>query len=250
MTIRVNDPSIMTYKWGQEGYYRDVIRACGQVTFVGADTGDIYYNGATIATLPLQAAAAAVELVSNSVQDDAGIAGTGAWTCRVHGLDGSYDYVTEDFTMDGAVAVVGTQLFLRVIKVEVLTAGTGGTNAGAIDCQAVGAGQVWNEIVAGAGVSESSLITVPRNKTLWITNIKVSLSLTGPGSYFKIWERPYGGAWLIWSGTYYALGQDYKADYSVAMAPKISEKTALKVEATTSGACYVASDILGFLTDN
>ena len=145
--MKVNNPSILKNWWGQEGYGKDIMRVQGHCAFAGLDSGDLYYNGATTATRALQTAAAVVELISDSGNDD--VAGTGALTCKVTGLDGDYALVTETFTMTGAVAVVGTQLFMRVLKVEVLTAGTGGTNAGAIDCQAVGGGQIWAEIVAG-----------------------------------------------------------------------------------------------------
>lgn len=60
------------------------------------------------------------------------IAGTGARTLRVHGLDANWQKQTEDFSTNGQTKVTGTKYFLRVNYVEVLTAGSGGTNAGDI----------------------------------------------------------------------------------------------------------------------
>ena len=247
--MKPNEPSIMGHKWGQEGYYKDVIRACGGVIFAGADAGDIYYNGAAVPVMPLPVVAAAVELVSSSAQDDEAAIGTGAWTCRVHGLDGDYDYVTEDFTMDGAVAVVGTQPFLRILKLEVLTAGTGESNTGAIDCQAVGGGQIWDEIAAGDGVSQKALITVPRNKTLWITNWQFSCNVLAAQDY-TIWKRRYGGAWHAWLRRFAIVGGIIGQDLSIAMSMPIPEKTDLKMEAQVLGATTISGCLQGFLTDN
>lgn len=249
MTMKANDPSILGHKWGQEGYYKDVIRCCGSVIFAGADAGDIYYNSAAVPVMPLPVTAAAVELVSNSAQDDAVAVGTGAWTCRVHGLDGDYDYVTEDFIMDGAVAVVGTQLFLRILKLEVLTAGTGESNAGAIDCQAVGGGQVWDEIFAGDGVSQKSLITVPRNKTFWITTWSFSCNAI-TGQDYTIWKRRYGGAWHAWIRRFAILGGPVGEIYPISIAMRVPEKADIKMEVGVLGAATISGCIHGFLTDD
>ena len=70
-----NSPDILKNLLGINGQGNDVMRENGSVTFAQADEGDVYYNGAAVADMPLQTAAAAIELVSNSGNDD--VAGTG-----------------------------------------------------------------------------------------------------------------------------------------------------------------------------
>ena len=247
MGIRANNPSIMDYKWGQDGAGSDFLGENGSVTFAGADTGDVYYNGAAVATMPLQTAAAAVELISDSAQDAAG--GTGALTVRVSGLDGDYLWVTEDFTMTGAVAVVGTQLFLRILSMRVLTAGTGETNAGNIDCQAVGGGQVWDRIVADEGSNQHSLITVPAGKTFWVVHWEFTCNSLTAQTY-RLMSRPYGGAWYVCGKRYGYFGGVVSHEVSFRESRGFAEKTDIKMNATVGGAGSVSTHMYGVLTDN
>jgi len=59
MDIRASNKEIGGHKFGQLGYGKDMIDENGSVTFAQADEGDVYYNGAAVATMPLQTAAAA-----------------------------------------------------------------------------------------------------------------------------------------------------------------------------------------------
>lgn len=80
--------------------------------------------------------AVALGISSSSVEDDTdkggATPGTGAFTVKVSGLDTNWAEISETKTMNGRTKVVTTALFLRVNSVEVLTAGTGETNAGTI----------------------------------------------------------------------------------------------------------------------
>ena len=75
--------------------------------------------------LIFQTTAQTVNVVSNDVNDD--VAGTGARTLRIQGLDSSFDLVEETLDMDGTTTVTTTQTFLRVFRMSVETAGTGQT---------------------------------------------------------------------------------------------------------------------------
>ena len=197
--------------------------------------------------MPLQATAAAIELISDSGDDD--VAGTGALTVRVEGLDADYAWVSEDFIMTGAVAVVGTVEFLRVMHMIVLTAGTGGTNAGAIDAQAVAGGQIWDRIVADEGMNQHSLITVPADKTFWITQWIVSSSAV-VASTVRFMHRAYGGAWHVHGKRHSYLGGAIEERIQMPMAMPICEKTDLKFNVTVGGAASISSHMRGFLTDD
>ena len=156
--------------------------------------------------------------------------------------------------MTGVVAVVGTQLFLRVLKLEVLTVGTGGVNAGAITCQAVGGGQAWDRIIAGEGINQNSLITVPANKNFhveeWAVSSSALVALTA-----RIMIRTYtDGAWNSWiveGKKYTYFGGEVGDQHPVnVMGIAIPEKSDIKMNVTVGGAASVSSHMRGILLDN
>lgn len=79
-------------------------------------------------TVNLPATAAATTIVSASASDTA--AGTGARTVEVVGLDADYKMVSETAILNGATPVNLVIHYLRILSVEVLTVGSGGSNAG------------------------------------------------------------------------------------------------------------------------
>jgi len=242
-----NSPDILKNLLGINGQGNDVMRENGSVTFAQADEGDIYYNGAAVADMPLQTAAAAIELVSNSGNDD--VAGTGALTVKVGGLDGNYAWVTEILTLTGAVAVVGTQLFMRVLDLQVMTCGTGLTNAGQIACQAVGGGQVWDVIVVGEGRNQHSLITVPAKKRLWITRWVLSCSALVAQEYRVMFRAGNLKPWIVGAKRYAYFGGVVGEDVPLAMTTGFPSQSDIKIRAILGGGGKVSSHMAGFLTD-
>lgn len=93
----------------------------------------------------------ALSVASGSANDTA--AGTGARTVQVSGLVAGVPTL-ETATMNGQTAVVLATAFDVVMEVRVLTAGSGGVNAGAIS---VG----WDTVTAGAHTSGKRLGWVP-----------------------------------------------------------------------------------------
>lgn len=75
---------------------------------------------------------ASVLKISSSDANDTS-AGTGARTVFIEGLDGDYAVVSETVTLNGQTAVNTTNSYLYVNKFYVLTAGSGGVNAGNIN---------------------------------------------------------------------------------------------------------------------
>lgn len=110
-------------------------------------------------------AAAVVELVSSSVEDDpdkgAGVPGTGAHTVKVSGLDANWDEIEETVSLNGTSAVVTTQAFLRINFAEVMLAGTGLTNTGDITLRNASAGATQRFISTGRGQTEAAIYSVP-----------------------------------------------------------------------------------------
>jgi len=121
-------------------------------------------------TITQRTAAAVVELISSSVEDDpdkgGSIPGTGAHTVKIRGLDANWNEIEEVVALNGTAAVTSVKEFLRINFAEVLVVGTGLTNAGDITLRNAGAGNTQRFISAGRGHAEAAIYTVPANHTL------------------------------------------------------------------------------------
>ena len=127
------------------------------------ETGDEY---------PWQSSAVTVDVVSDDTNDD--VAGTGARTLRIQGLDGSYNFAEETVDMDGTTTVTTTQTFLRVFRMSVQTAGTSGNNIGNISVTYTGGSDVAATISPGNGQTLMCLYTIPAGYTGYLLSIDVS----------------------------------------------------------------------------
>lgn len=112
------------------------------------------------------AAAVVLGIASSSANDAA--AGTGARTVRVTGLDANYNLLQETVTLNGQTKVVTAGTYLRVNKLEVLTAGSGGVNAGD---------------VYAADTSDTFTAGVPQTATKIFARIAVGLNITQMACY-------------------------------------------------------------------
>lgn len=139
--------------------------------------------------VPATAALSTPYCASSDTNDTA--AGTGARTLTLTGVNTSYAEFTETVTLNGQTSVnLTTSAVLAINSVVVATAGSGGLNAGVIDCgtgtnSAGSAATVYATIpasstsaipAAGTGggmVSNGFVYTVPANKTLLCRNIQV-----------------------------------------------------------------------------
>jgi len=110
-------------------------------------------------------AAAVVEVISDSVEDDpdkgAGVPGTGAHSITVEGLDEDWEPIAETIALNGTAAVSGTLEFWRINRVYVHSAGTGLVNAGNISVRDASAGTTRNYIAAGDGLSQVGVFSTP-----------------------------------------------------------------------------------------
>jgi hypothetical protein len=142
-------------------------------------------------------AAIAMKVSSSSANDD--VAGTGARTVVVSGLDENYDEASETVELDGQDAVLTTTTFIRVFRAFVVTAGSGGTAAGTIY---VGEGTVtagvpdttYAAIPVGENQTQMAIWTVPAGYTFFITGGTFSASSNNVSQYIlgKFLVRPFG----------------------------------------------------------
>jgi hypothetical protein len=121
---------------------------------------------------PWQSSAVTVDVVSDDTNDD--VAGTGARTLRIQGLDGSYNLAEETVDMDGTTTVTTTQTFLRVFRMSVETAGTSGNNVGNISVTYTGGSDVAATITAGNGQTLMTLYTIPAGYTGYLLSMNIS----------------------------------------------------------------------------
>jgi hypothetical protein len=94
-------------------------------------------------TVPHPTVASVLKISSSSTDDTS--AGTGARTVYIEGVDGNYAVVSETVTLNGQTAVNTTNEYLYVNSFYVVTAGSGGANAGNINA---GTGSVTSGVPA------------------------------------------------------------------------------------------------------
>jgi len=113
------------------------------------------------------------QITSSSTDDDSG--GTGAITVKVEGLDSNYDEIEETITMNGTSNVPTDNSYTMIQDLEVLTAGSGGENAGVITATADIDGTISNQIAAGINRDELCAYMVPNKKTAYVVGYLASI---------------------------------------------------------------------------
>lgn len=127
---------------------------------------------------------AAPTLVSSSANDTA--AGTGARTVLVSGVNSSFVEVSETVTLNGVGAVALANSYMSINSMRVLTAGTGGTNAGTLTL-ASSTPTTHALMAISASMTTSFMYTVPADKTLMMLDLCVATrSATAGGNSLAI----------------------------------------------------------------
>lgn len=146
------------------------------------------------ANITYPSSAGAVTVVSASTADTS--AGTGARTVKIEGLDENYAIQSETVTMNGQTNVVTTNTYIRLFRMSVLTAGTGGKNAGNITATIGGNEQVR----IGTDYENQSLVcayTIPADHIGYITRVNFSAGKANKASMGALFTRPTGGVFQI-----------------------------------------------------
>jgi hypothetical protein len=185
--------------------------------------------------------AATVLKVSSSSTDDSS-AGTGARTVELFGLDADYNEINETVTLNGQTEVNTTQSFLRINRMVVKSAGTGGSNAGVIYA---GTGTVTTGVpanvyasvngVTGANQSLMALWTVPAGYTAYLLQYDISngtTSNTPAVCKLVLAVRPYGEVFQSKDVKSLTTGMHVEETFSVPL--KIEEKSDIEVRAISS----------------
>lgn len=190
------------------------------------------------------AAAATMQVSSASANDTA--AGTGARTVLVEGLSSTYAAISETVTMNGQTQVATVNQYLRVNRLTVLTAGSGGANAGIlyIGTGAPTAGKpavVVNLIAAGLNKSMSGFYTVPLGKQAQVVMKSFS---TGPALVLQVsmLTRAQGGLFVTRE-----VLQHGQTPVAYQDAPTIPEKTDIEFRGVTDALTVVGNGMVYLL---
>jgi hypothetical protein len=141
---------------------------------IGTVSGeDVWYGGGTY-TGQNTTTAEIVDIVSDDANDD--VAGTGADTIVIVGLDGSWMEQYDTLAMNGTTDVATSTTWLRVNRAFFISAGSGATNAGTVTVVGDNSTNTYVSIPPGYGQSQVSAFTIPAGKTGIITNVNIRSS--------------------------------------------------------------------------
>ena len=193
------------------------------------------------------AAAGIVTVTSSSVAADTS-AGTGARTVKITGLDANYNQSFQTITLTAGVGTTTTN-FLRIFRAEVVTAGSGGANAGTL----TGTISAVNQFVMAIGVNRTMLgfYTIPAGYTGYLIQSKFSssvASLTAANAVAtcQMWIGDTGAPLQVRENIF--SGSTESGSLTPYIAPmQINEKSDIRFDATPTAAgtlCSIRFDIL------
>jgi hypothetical protein len=236
--VGTSEPFELQVARGQIAWHYPLFKF-GNNTTVGDSLETIWAEGGLYSYLT----AATVLKVSSSSTDDTS-AGTGARTVQLYGLDADYNEINELVTLNGQTAVNTTQSFLRIYRMVVRSAGSGGANAGVIYA---GTGTVTTGVpanvyasvngITGANQSLMALWTVPAGYTAYLLQYDVSngtTSQTPAVCKLILAIRPYGE--VFQSKDVKSLTTGMHVEESFTLPQKITEKSDIEVRAISSSA--------------
>jgi len=180
---------------------------------------------------------ASVLKISSSSTDDAS-AGTGARTVYIEGVDGSYNIVSETVVLNGQTAVNTTNSYLYVNSFYVVTAGSGGANAGNINA---GTGTVtsgvpavlYDIIATGYNNRTTGHYCVPAGYTGYMTEGSISAGQASGSTAVTAYLRQHGPDGILRVGAIATVNNN-EASFQFDQPYRISEKNC--VGATAIGA--------------
>ena len=234
--IGTSEPFELQVSRGQIAYHKPLFKFGNNAT-VGDSLETIWSEGGLYVYPP----SASVMTVSSSSTADTS-AGTGARTVTVFGLDADYNEISETVTLNGQTAVNTTKSYLRVNRMIVRSAGSGGANAGVIY---TGTGTITSGVpanvyasingVTGSNQSLMALWTVPAGYTAYLLQYDISNGTTSntPAVCKLILAiRPYGEVFQAKDVKSLTTGMHVEETFSLPV--KVTEKSDIEVRAISS----------------
>lgn len=200
----------------------------------------IWSEGGTYSYL---SSATVLKISSASTDDDA--AGTGARTVEISGLDGDYNEISETVSLDGQTAVDTTNSYLRVFRMIVRTAGSGGKNAGKVyaGTGTVTAGVPANKYgVIGVGDNQTLMAvwTVPAGYTAYLYQTTITAGCTTANKLIEasVLARPEGEVFQVKDRVSHGVGGAH-VEQKYHFPLKFFEKTDIEVQALCDASASV-----------
>ncbi len=222
------------------------------------DTGSVpedIWGGGSLFTGHPTGSAETLEIFSSDANDADG--GTGARTVRIYNLLDSTGAASADVdvTLNGTTAVsLGATTYYRGgSRMKVLTAGSGGANAGGLTLRhTTTTANIFAVMPLGLNQTAICAYTVPLNKILYINRIQMQLSrrsgAAGSAS-MSARVRPYGGVYNALVNPEITTGSTYnhKGTYWA-----LEERTDLLVRAddVSDNNSIISAEFGGYLVDN
>ncbi len=176
-----------------------------------------------------------LNITSSSTDDDA--SGTGALTVEIFGLDTDYVEASETITLDGRTNVETANTYIRIYRMIVKTAGSGGKNAGIIyagtgtNTDGVPANE-FARIEIGLNQTLMALFTIPANRTGYIVEIFVSTAIANKVAQVALFIRPFGEVFQI-KQTYHIIAG--AVTRMLALPIQVEEKSDIEIKGITTG---------------
>ena len=134
--------------------------------------------------------------VSSSVPGTDIPASTGAWTVRIQGLDPNYRLISEIVTLLNPGPATTVLPFLRVFCAQVMTAGTGGKNAGIISVKNNADAITLAYMAVGENMCHAAIWTVPSRQRFMMMEWHAG-ELAAKESHILLYMREYEGLWHL-----------------------------------------------------
>lgn len=230
-------------------------------------------NGSTIVTLASNAptdvwgldnsdylgdfnASAIVSVVSNNAADNP--VGIGAHTIRIYGLKEvtSTEIESEDIATNGTTKVQSSSSWYRVIKSEVIEAGSGEENEGVITVVRDSDDRPASIIPPRKNVSLDAVFTVPDGKTAYLVgehyhmannasqNAVLDVTLTSNTTTGD------GGVFIPKRMVYLSPGQNYSAKPAIPFSFRSREDIKVRIDRAEGDNSFISCDLEFLLVNN
>jgi len=159
---------------------------------------------------------------------------------EVQGLDADYNPVIEIINIGSA----GLTVFSRVFRARMVA------SENSQDINISQSGTVAAKILAGLGQTLMTVYTVPAGKTAYLLDLHLGSdkASTNAGVTYRLFARPFGGAFNIKGNFNAAGGQSLDINYPVPL--KFEEKTDIKIDVVAGQATQVSATFDLILVDN
>ena len=188
--------------------------------------------------IPHPTVASVLDIVSTSADDDGSPAGTGARTVYIEGVDGDYNVVSETVTLNGTSNVSTVEEYLYINKFYVATAGSGGSNVGAITAKL--SSTLYDIIAVGYNTRTTAHYCVPAGYTGYMVTGLITTGQVSGSTSVTAYLKQHGPDGILRVGAVSTLNNgSVKYDFDPAYV--IPEKNCVGASAIGSAANNSAS---------